>query len=47
MFRVKNDTFAERLRTIIHEDETTQATLKKMSQGDIEEFIKKNKFLLS
>ena len=29
IFRIKNDVFAERLRTVIREDETTQTILKK------------------
>ena len=45
-FRVKNNVFAKRLRTVIQEDETTQIILKKISLGDVEEFIKKDKFLL-
>ena len=45
-FRVENDTFTERLRTAIQEDETTQTILKKMGQGDVKGFIKKDKFLL-
>ena len=46
MFRVENDTFAERLRIVIQKDETTQAILKKMSQGKVKEFTEKDKFLL-
>ena len=46
MFRVKNNTFIKRLRTAIQKDKTTQAILKKISQGDIEEFTKKERFLL-
>ena len=46
MFRVKNNIFAKRLQTVIRDDETTQAILKKLSQGDIKEFTKKDKFLL-
>ena len=46
MFRVKNNTFTEWLRTVIQEDETTQAILKEISQGDVKEFIKEDKFLL-
>ena len=46
IFRVENNVFAEQLRTAIWEDETTQAILKKLSQGDVKEFIKKDKFLL-
>ena len=45
-FRVENDTFIEQLRTAIQEDETTQAILKEINQGDIKEFIKEDKFLL-
>ena len=45
-FRVENNTFAEQLQTVIREDETTQTILKKMGQGDIKEFTKKDKFLL-
>ena len=46
MFRVKNNTFAERLRTVIREDETTQNILKDMSLENIKKFIEKDKFLL-
>ena len=45
-FRAENNTFAERLRTAIQEDKTTQAILKKINQGDIKRFTKNNKFLL-
>ena len=45
-FRVKNNTFTERLRLVIQEDETTQAILKELSQGDIKKFAKKDRFLL-
>ena len=45
-FRVENNTFAEWLRTAIQSDETTQAILKKISQGDVKEFAKKDGFLL-
>ena len=45
-FRVKNDVFAERLRTVIQEDETTQDILKEMSLENIEEFAEKDRFLL-
>ena len=45
-FRIKNDVFAERLRTVIQEDKTTQVILKKVGQGDIKKFAKKDKFLL-
>ena len=38
MFRVENNTFAEWLRTVIQNDETTQVILKKMSLGDVKEF---------
>ena len=31
MFRVENNTFAERLRTAIQNNKTTKATLKKLS----------------
>ena len=37
-FRVKNIIFAEQLRTMIQDNETTQVILKKMSLGDIERF---------
>ena len=43
-FRIKNDTFAERLRTAVGNNEITQAILKEMSQGDVKEFTKKDKF---
>ena len=33
MFRIKNDTFTERLRTVIQDDETTQTILKKNESG--------------
>ena len=46
MFRVKNNTFAERLRTAIQKDNTTKAILKKMGQGDVKGFTKKDKLLL-
>ena len=46
MFRIENNTFTKRLRTAIRNDNTTQAILKEISQGDIEEFTQKNKFLL-
>ena len=39
MFRVKNNAFAKRLRTVIQNNKTTQTILKKISQGDIKEFI--------
>ena len=45
-FRVKNNVFAEQLRTVIREDKITQVILKKMSLGDVEEFTKEDKFLL-
>ena len=45
-FRVKNNIFAEQLRTMIQDNETTQVILKKMSLEDIEEFTQKEKFLL-
>ena len=45
-FRIKNDGFAEQLRTVVREDETTQVILKEMSQRDIKKFTEKNKFLL-
>ena len=37
-FRVKNNTFAERLRTVIQNNKTTQVILKKISLEDIEKF---------
>ena len=46
IFRVENDTFAEQLRTVIQEDKTTQTILEEMSQEDIKEFTKEDKFLL-
>ena len=46
MFRVENDTFAKRLRIATQNNETTQAILKKMGQGDVEGFTKKDRFLL-
>ena len=45
-FRVKNNIFAEWLQTVVQEDKTTKAILKKISQKDIEEFTKKDGFLL-
>ena len=45
-FRVENNTFAEQLRTAIQENNTTKIILKKLSQGEVEKFAKKNKFLL-
>ena len=45
-FRVKNNTFTKWLRTVVQEDETTQDILKEISQGDVEEFTKKDGFLL-
>ena len=45
-FRIRNNTFAEQLRSAIQENKTTQTILKKISQGDIKKFTKKNKFLL-
>ena len=45
-FRVENNDFAEWLRAVIREDETTQNILKKMSMRNVEEFTKKDKFLL-
>ena len=45
IFRVKNNSFAKWLRIVIQEDETTQDILKELSQGDVEEFTKKDKFL--
>ena len=46
MFRVENNTFIKQLWAVIREDKTTQAILKKISQGDIKEFTKKDGFLL-
>ena len=46
MFRVKNNIFIKYLRTAIQKDKITQVILKKMSLGDVEGFIKKDKFLL-
>ena len=34
------------MRIVIQKDKTTQAILKEISQGDIKEFTKKDKFLL-
>ena len=45
-FRVKNNVFAEQLRTVIQEDKITQDILKEMSLRDIKGFTKKDKFLL-
>ena len=45
-FRVENNTFTKQLRTVIQEDETTQTILREISQEDIKEFTKKDKFLL-
>ena len=45
-FRAKNNIFAERLRIIIREDETTQNILKEISLGDIKRFTKGAGFLL-
>ena len=38
MFRVENNTFIKRLRTVTQNDDTTQAILKEMGQGDIKGF---------
>ena len=46
IFRVKNSTFTKRLRTAIQNNNTTQAIIKEMSQGDIEKFTQKDGFLL-
>ena len=46
MFRVKNNVFTKWLRTVTQENKTTQAILKKIDQGDVKKFIKKDKFLL-
>ena len=46
MFRVKNNTFAEWLRTVIWEDETTQDILKEMSLGRVKGFAEEDRFLL-
>ena len=45
-FRVKNNNFAERLRTAIQEDETTQIVLKEMSHRNIKNFTEEDRFLL-
>ena len=45
-FRVKNDIFTKQLWTVIRENKTMQTILKKMSQGDIKRFTKKDRFLL-
>ena len=41
IFRAKNNIFTEWLRAVIQKDETTQAILKEISQGDIKKFTKK------
>ena len=46
MFRVKNNVFTKQLKIVIWEDKTTQAILKKINQGDVKKFAKKDKFLL-
>ena len=46
MFRVGNNTFVKWLRTATQNNETTQAILKKISLGDVEEFTEEDKFLL-
>ena len=46
MFRVKNNTFIEQLRTVIQEDDTTKTILKKISQGNVKEFTEEDRFLL-
>ena len=38
IFRVENNIFAEQLQTVIQNNKITQAILKKISQGDVEEF---------
>ena len=37
-FRVKNNTFAEQLRIIIQNNDTTQAIPKEIGQGDVKRF---------
>ena len=37
-FRVKNNTFTKQLREVIQNNNTTQAILKEMDQGDIKKF---------
>ena len=39
IFRAENNAFAEQLRTATQKNDTTQAILKKLSQGDIKKFI--------
>ena len=46
MFRAENNTFIKRLRNVIQNDNTTQAILKEISQGDVKEFMEEDKFLL-
>ena len=46
IFWVENNTFAEWLRIVVREDETTQNILNKMSLGDVEGFTEEDKFLL-
>ena len=46
IFRVENNTFTEWLWIVTQSDETMQAILKKMGQGDIKGFTKKERFLL-
>ena len=46
IFRAENTTFAKQLRTAIRNNKTIHIILKKISQGDIKKFIKKDKFLL-
>ena len=45
-FRVKNNIFAERLRTATQEDKITQNILKEISLGDVKRFTKENRFLI-
>ena len=46
MFRVKNNIFVKWLRTVVQNNETTQAILREISQEDIKKFAEKDEFLL-
>ena len=45
-FRVENDSFIKRLRTVIQEDKTTQDILKEINLGDIKGFTEEDIFLI-
>ena len=46
MFRAENNISTKQLRVAICNNKTIQAILKKISQGDIREFTKEDRFLL-